>query len=98
METKIVLLVVLLVIGALQGIIYGTILWRTQTIHKLANRFLAAILFFFSYRLLVETLYFFGLGRYDTWYYFLSELNWVFSARCSKALARKSLVLNKPAD
>ncbi|MBX2827088.1 MAG: AraC family transcriptional regulator [Flavobacteriaceae bacterium] len=78
METKIVLLVVLLVVGALQGLIYGTVLWRTQTIHKLANRFLAAILFFFSYRLLVETLYFFGLGRYDTWYYFLLELNWVY--------------------
>ncbi|MDC8002973.1 AraC family transcriptional regulator [Aureisphaera galaxeae] len=78
METKIVLLVILLVIGALQGITYGIILWRTNTIHKIANRFLATILFFFSYRLLAETLYFFGLGRYDTWYYFLLEFNWIY--------------------
>ncbi|GAB5398925.1 MAG: hypothetical protein Aureis2KO_05100 [Aureisphaera sp.] len=78
METKTVLLIVLLVLGALQGIIYGIILWRTHTLHKVANRFLATILFFFSYRLLAETLYFFGLGRYDTWYYFLLEFNWIY--------------------
>ena len=80
METKIVLLVVLLALGALQGIIYGTVLWRTQTIHRIANRFLATILFFFSYRLLAEILHFFGLGRYDTWYYILLEFNWVYGA------------------
>ncbi len=72
------MLIILLAIGALQGIVYGIILWRTNTIHKLANRFLATILFFFSYRLLVEILYFFGLGRYDTWYYFLLEFNWIY--------------------
>ena len=79
-ETKVVLLVILLAIGAIQGIIYGSILWRTKTIHQKANRFLAAILFFFSYRLIAEILHFFGLGRYDTLYYFLLELNWAYGA------------------
>jgi len=80
LETKDVILVILLAIGALQGILYGIILWNTQTIHKKANRFLAAILFFFSYRLVAEILHFFGLGRYDTWYYFLLEFNWIYGA------------------
>ena len=80
METKVVLLVILLAIGALQGLIYGGILWRTETIHRKANRFLAAILFFFSYRLIAEILHFFGFGRYDTWYYVLLEFNWIYGA------------------
>ena len=80
METKTVIFVILLTIGALQGIIYGGILWRTSTIHKKANRFLATILFFFSYRLIAETLHFFGLGKYDTWYYILLEMNWIYGA------------------
>jgi len=79
-ETIVVLQIVLLAIGAIQGIIYGIILWNTDTLHKTANRFLAAILFFFSYRLIAETIYFFGLGRYDTWYYFLLECNWIYGA------------------
>ncbi|MCH9661831.1 MAG: helix-turn-helix domain-containing protein [Bacteroidetes bacterium] len=80
MEIKIVLLVILLAIGAIQGLIYGSILLRTTTLHKTANGFLAAILFFFSYRLAAEILHFFGLGRYDIWYYFLLEMNWVYGA------------------
>ena len=80
METKIILLVVLLAIGALQGIVFGSILWRTNNLHRRAHRFLAAILFFFSYRLIAEILHFFGLGRYDTWYYFLLEYNWIYGA------------------
>ncbi|MEM7185584.1 MAG: helix-turn-helix domain-containing protein [Bacteroidota bacterium] len=80
METKTVLLTILLAIGAIQGLIYGSILWRSQTIHRTANRFLAAILFFFSYRLIAEILHFFGLGRYDTWYYILLEFNWIYGA------------------
>jgi AraC-like DNA-binding protein len=80
LETNSIFLIILLAIGAIQGIIYGIILSRTTTIHKTANRFLAAILFFFSYRLLAEILHFFGLGRYDTWYYFLLEFNWIYGA------------------
>lgn len=78
MEVKETLLVILLCVGALQGIIYGSILWRNQARHRLANRFLATILFFFSYRLIVETLKIFGLGRYDTWYHILLEYNWIY--------------------
>ncbi|MBT8262977.1 MAG: helix-turn-helix domain-containing protein [Bacteroidia bacterium] len=80
METKDILLVVLLAIGAIQGIIYGGILWRTRTLHKTAKQFLATILFFFSYRLIAEILHSFGLGRYDTWYYILLEYNWIYGA------------------
>lgn len=80
METTTILLVILLAIGALQGVIYGVILSNTKTIHKVANRFLATILFFFSYRLIAEILHFFGLGRYDTWYYILLEFNWIYGA------------------
>ena len=80
MELKVVFLVMLLSIGALQGIVYGIALWKTTTIHKLANRFLATILFFFSYRLIVEICHFFGLGRYDTWYYIFLEMNWIYGA------------------
>ena len=77
-EIKGTFLVILLCLGALQGVIYGSILWRNKTRHQLANRFLAAILFFFSYRLIVETLKIFGLGRYDTWYHILLEYNWIY--------------------
>ncbi|NHF60711.1 helix-turn-helix domain-containing protein [Flavobacteriaceae bacterium TP-CH-4] len=80
MKTVEVLLVVLLAIGALQGLVYGFILWNNKGPNKTANRFLAAILFFFSYRLLVETLKIFGLGRYDFWYHTLLEYNWVYGA------------------
>ncbi len=80
MEVQIVLLVILLAVGAIQGIVYGLSLWKTTTIHKLANRFLALILFFFSYRLSVEIFHFFGIGRYDTFYYFFLEMNWVYGA------------------
>ena len=70
----------MLAIGALQGIIYGIILCNSKTIHRTAHRFLAAILFFFSYRLIVEFLHFFGIGRYDTWYYLFLEFNWIYGA------------------
>ncbi|WP_299605657.1 helix-turn-helix domain-containing protein [uncultured Aquimarina sp.] len=78
METIPILLVVLLLIGAIQGIIFGTILWQKNGLHYIANRFLATILFFFSYRLIVETLNIFGLGRYDVWYHILLEYNWIY--------------------
>jgi AraC-like DNA-binding protein len=80
LDTKTTLLVISLAIGALQGIIYGIILLRNKTIHKTANRFLAAILFFFSYRLTAEILFFFGLGIYDIWYYVLLEFDWIYGA------------------
>ncbi len=75
-----VLLVVILCLGALQGIIYGIILWKNKGPNAIANRFLAIFLFFFAYRLIVETLKSFGIGYYDTWYHFLLEYNWIYGA------------------
>ncbi|NND63287.1 MAG: helix-turn-helix domain-containing protein [Flavobacteriaceae bacterium] len=80
MDTLTILLVILLAIGAIQGLIFGIVLWRTKTLHRTANRFLAAILFFFSYRLIAEILQFFGLGKYDVWYHILLEFNWIYGA------------------
>jgi AraC-like DNA-binding protein len=48
--------------------------------NRIANRFLATILFFFSYRLLVEISITFGLGFYDFWYHIFIEFNWVYGA------------------
>ncbi|MFT5891896.1 MAG: AraC-like DNA-binding protein [Dokdonia sp.] len=72
------ILVILLSVGAFQGIIYGIILCKKKGLHFYANRFLAAILFFFSYRLLVETSKIFGYVRYDFWYQVLLEYNWIY--------------------
>ena len=73
-----IFLAILLSIGALQGIIYGFILWKNQNINKTANKFLAVILWFFAYRLFVEVLKLFGIGYYDTWYHVLLEYNWIY--------------------
>ncbi|MBQ0734384.1 helix-turn-helix domain-containing protein [Aquimarina celericrescens] len=78
METLEILLIILLCIGAIQGIIFGIILWQRKVPNYIANRFLSTILFFFSYRLIVETLKIFGLGRYDAWYHILLEYNWIY--------------------
>ncbi|MGC6429947.1 MAG: helix-turn-helix domain-containing protein [Jejuia sp.] len=75
-----VLLVVLLSLGAIQGLIYGIILWRTRHQNRLANTFLATILCFFAYRLVVEILKFFDIGFYDFWYHILLEYNWIYGA------------------
>lgn len=71
---------VILSLGALQGIIYGIILWRGSSINTTANRLLATILFFFSYRLFVEVLKLYGLGYYDWLYHILLEYNWIYGA------------------
>lgn len=74
------ILAILLSIGAVQGVVYGGILFWKSPVNKTANRFLATILFFFSYRLLVEILKVFGIGFYDLWYHILIEFNWVYGA------------------
>jgi hypothetical protein len=75
-----VLLTVLLGIGAIQGLVYGIILWNNNSQNRTANKFLATILFFFSYRLIVEILKLFNIGFYDFWYHFLLEYNWIYGA------------------
>ncbi|MEP0262493.1 helix-turn-helix domain-containing protein [Dokdonia sp.] len=78
MKSVDLILIILLSIGAFQGIIYGAILCQKKSMHFYANRFLAAILFFFSYRLIVETCKVFGYLRYDFWYQILLEYNWIY--------------------
>ena len=74
------LLIAIFLIGAVQGIVYGLILLRSRRINRLANRILATLLFLLSYRLLVQTARLFGLGHYDTWYYFMLDLSWATGA------------------
>jgi AraC-like DNA-binding protein len=80
MEISTVFIVLLLTVGAVQGIIYGGILFQSNTHNKVANRILATILFLLSYRLLVQVLRLFGLGYYDSWYYVMIDLSWIHGA------------------
>ncbi|MEL6625641.1 MAG: helix-turn-helix transcriptional regulator [Bacteroidota bacterium] len=71
------LTIVLFLIGAVQGGVYGSILWTGKKGNRIGNRLLAMLLFLLSYRLLVQSMRLFGLGYYDTWYYFMLDLSWV---------------------
>ncbi|BFP39913.1 AraC family transcriptional regulator [Flavobacteriaceae bacterium GF1] len=71
------LIILLLALGATQGIVYGGILLRSTANNKMANRILAIILFFLSYRLLVQILRLYGLGYYDGWYYVMLDFSWI---------------------
>ncbi|WP_334056709.1 helix-turn-helix domain-containing protein [Polaribacter sp. P097] len=73
-------LLILLAAGAIQGLIYGFILLKKNAKNKSANLFLATILFFFSYRLIVEICKLFGYGFYDFWYHVFIEFNWIYGA------------------
>ena len=70
----------LLSIGLVQGLIFGFILFRSKERNQVSNRILGVILFFLAYRLLVQILRLFGLGNYDTWYYFMVDVNWAYGA------------------
>lgn len=80
MKTIDIFLTMLLSAGALQGLIYGFILLKKATTNRAANSFLATILFFFSYRLIVEICKIFGYGFYDFWYHIFIEFNWIYGA------------------
>lgn len=72
---------IILVIGAVQGIVLGVYLWSSKASRRLANRFLAAILFFFAYRLLVEVFRSLGIIGVSSWtYHVFLEFNWVYGA------------------
>ncbi len=70
----------LLMAGAIQGIVMGILLWRAKTSPQWkSNRFLAIMLFFFAYRLIVETLHGMGQGGVNQWiYHILLEYNWIY--------------------
>jgi len=78
MEKTQLLFSILLSLGAIQGLIYAVLLWRHKESNRAANRFLALILLFFSYRLLVELLKLFGYGHYDVFYHLFLEYNWIY--------------------
>ncbi|WP_462251721.1 helix-turn-helix transcriptional regulator [Ekhidna sp.] len=80
MEIVKILIILLLAIGSIQGLIYGLILFKSTSQNGLANRILAIILFLFSYRLTIQIMRLFGLGYYDTWYYLMIDISWIYGA------------------
>ena len=80
MELSKILIIVLLSIGAIQGLVYAFILFKSVAYNKMANRLLAVILFLLSYRLLVQIMRLFGIGYYDSWYYVMIDLSWIHGA------------------
>ncbi len=69
----------ILILGSVQGLVLGLILWFNQSTQQQANRFLAALLFFWVYRLIAELLFYNGIASVENWmYHVLLEYNWVF--------------------
>lgn len=80
MEPFVVIIIILMSVGAIQGLIFGGILFKTGNDNAIANRVLAILLILLSYRLVVQILRLFGLGHYDIWYYYMLDLSWVHGA------------------
>lgn len=92
------LLILLLAVGAVQGLVYGVLLFKSNNENKQANQFLGVILLIFSYRLIVQSMRLFGLGYYDGWYYVMLDFSWVNGALLYfyiRALINQSIKLNK---
>ncbi|WP_053002625.1 hypothetical protein [Kordia jejudonensis] len=80
MKVSEILIILLLAVGAIQGLVYGFILFKSTKYNKIANRILATILFLLSYRLLIQIMRLFGIGYYDSWYYVMIDLSWIHGA------------------
>lgn len=80
MDIGTIVIILLLAIGSIQGLIYGFILIKSTKYNTLANRILATILLLLSYRLSVQIMRLFGLGYYDSWYYIMIDISWVYGA------------------
>lgn len=80
MKITSIITILILSIGAIQGIVYGIILFKSTKYNKIANKILAAILFLLSYRLIIQIMRLFGLGYYDSWYYIMIDLSWIHGA------------------
>lgn len=66
-------------IGAVQGIVLGSMLFFQKNNNSRANRILAILFFFMAYRLLVESGINYGIGSVSHWsYHILFEYNWVY--------------------
>jgi AraC-like DNA-binding protein len=71
----------LLLAASLQGIILAMILWRSKGDRQVSNRWLAAILLFFSYHLTAEVLRSAGVVGVHSWtYHVVLEYNWIYGA------------------
>lgn len=72
---------ILISVGAIQGIVLGVILFKANNERKKANRFLSYLLFFFSYRLLIELFSSYGLIGFTSWTYHIAlDYNWVYGS------------------
>jgi len=72
---------IILILGALQGVILGINLWIGKFPRQKANRWLAALLFFFAYRLIAEVLASIGVINYNSpLYHIFLEYNWIYGA------------------
>ena len=80
METITILTIIAYSVGAIQGLVFGGILFFNKGQNGSANKLLAIILFLFSYRLIIQTMRLFGIGYYDSWYYIMLDLSWVNGA------------------
>ncbi|MDT0540704.1 MULTISPECIES: helix-turn-helix domain-containing protein [Croceitalea] len=80
MDLGTIVIILLLAIGSIQGLIYGFILLKSNKYNRLANRILAVILLLLSYRLSIQIMRLFGLGYYDSWYYIMIDISWVYGA------------------
>lgn len=78
METSLIIYTILLFLGCMQGLIMGIMLVRDTSLQQRSNKWLAYILFFFSYRLLAEALKFFDIGFFDLAYHLTLEYNWIY--------------------
>ncbi len=80
MDLGTIVVILLLAIGSIQGLIYGFILLKSTKYNRLANKILAIILLLLSYRLSIQIMRLFGLGYYDSWYYIMIDISWVYGA------------------
>ncbi|MTB53287.1 helix-turn-helix domain-containing protein [Lewinella sp. W8] len=78
MAPSTIILLVVLSLGAIQGIVYAALIFWRRKAGDQAPLFLVALLLMLSYRLGVEILQLFGLGRYDFWYHVLNDCNWIY--------------------
>ncbi|MEM6317425.1 MAG: helix-turn-helix transcriptional regulator [Bacteroidota bacterium] len=70
---------IILLLGALQGIILGISLWRGKFPRQKANKWLSVLLLFFAYRLIAEVLASVGIINYGSWlYHVFLEYNWIY--------------------
>jgi len=80
MENITILTICAYSVGAIQGIVFGSILFLNKGSYRIANKLLAFILFLFSYRLIIQIMRLFGIGYYDSWYYIMLDLSWINGA------------------